>query len=435
VLSLCYAVGINFTVTEFVSTIMTAKQAIKQLRHGDPQQRILAIKTVARARDRKALKQLAIMCEDDPIEEVRTMARKAGIFIRQELGELPANGNGGSKNGKPAKIPVSPADAENAQMMVNMAMTHQINGEKAKGIKALAKALQLDPNLRHDAYFTSLAENTTGVEGEEALQRLGSEQHHNQIAQEETQQRRQQTAANHLQEVGRIRWLDVGFDLGLLLAVVAVCTFIALFLVVQSAEGYLDKLEDNRIAVQQAQAEGRYTFDGNDERVYYVVDGGSSRTFTEIIPDPDFLRRAQQLSGASFGEILLASMGISLLVGAIALALAGTAHLLAAHALRGLGGIRYLLHRVAGLLLNRAVILFVLVCIGTLVIFEFGGGVAVTIVLGVLGVFTLTVLLNLVNLTGKAYQLGLGRGMIATGPGIAAAALLTGIGIPGLLPL
>jgi hypothetical protein len=423
-------------ITEYASTIMTAKQAIKQLRHGDPQQRILAIKTVARARDRKALKQLAIMCEDDPIEEVRTIARKAGLFIRQELGELPANGNGGSKNGKPAKISASQVDAENAQMMVNMAMTHQINGEKARGIKALAKALQLDPNLRHDAYFISLAENLTGAEGGEAFQRLGSEQHHSQIAQKETQQRRQLTADSHLQEVGRIRWLDAGFDLGLLLAVVAVCTFIAFFLAVQSAEGYLDKLEDNQIAVQQAQAEGRYTFDGNDERVYYEVNGGSSsRTFTEIVPDPDFLRRAQQLSGTSFGEMLISSVGVSLLAGAIVLALAGTAHLLAAHALRGLGGIRYLLHRVAGLLVNRAVILFVLVCIGTLVIFEFSGGVAVTIVLGVLGVFTLTVLLNLVNLTGKAYQLGLGRGIIAAGPGIAAAAILAGIGIPGLLPL
>lgn len=147
------------------------KQDIKQLRDRNPEKRIAAIKNLAREKDRSALKQLAIMAGDDPDPDVRELARKAGVFIRQQIGELPpANG----KDGRPARIAVDKKNEEAAQRELSAAMSYQINGDFPKATRSLQKALSLNPNLRTDSYFVSLCETISGEAGEDAVQSIVS---------------------------------------------------------------------------------------------------------------------------------------------------------------------------------------------------------------------------------------------------------------------
>lgn len=69
-----------------------------QLKDRSPDKRKEAIKAAARAADKKALKTLAVMVEDDPDAEVRELAKRAGVHIRQQIGELPR------RHATPAKV-------------------------------------------------------------------------------------------------------------------------------------------------------------------------------------------------------------------------------------------------------------------------------------------------------------------------------------------
>lgn len=156
-----------------------SKQDIKQLRDRDPQKRKIAIKRLARDVDRSALRQLAIMAGDDPEPELRKLARNAGVYIRQQLGEIPVDDDDKGKKDKSdtssKKFIVSQRNITAAQNEVNAAMTYQIAEDEEKTVKSLQKALALNPNLRHDDYFVSLCESIMGKSGQEAVEALTAE--------------------------------------------------------------------------------------------------------------------------------------------------------------------------------------------------------------------------------------------------------------------
>lgn len=146
-----------------------SKQAIKQLGNRNPSIRKSAIKEIAKTKDRGALIHLARMVGDDPDPEVRELARQAGVYIRQKLGDLPKPSKTPLKKGR---VHVHKKNVKAATELINQAMTYQINGQDDKIIPLLIKALELDPNQRHEGYFISLCEGATGEEGAEAVEML-----------------------------------------------------------------------------------------------------------------------------------------------------------------------------------------------------------------------------------------------------------------------
>lgn len=179
---------------------MSSKTDLRQLRHRDPAQRKKAIKAAARSKDHSALKQLAKMAGDDPEPEIRELARKAGLYIRQQHGELgpqPAPDSASSessssdKDGKPPEIPISEKDAADSREHTNAALTYQMNDDKARACKELRRALALNPNLRYDAYFISLSEAIVGGQGDAVFQQLSDDNSLNDLAKTQTEVRRQ----------------------------------------------------------------------------------------------------------------------------------------------------------------------------------------------------------------------------------------------------
>lgn len=401
---------------------------LKGLRHRDPAVRIETIKAAARARDRRALRQLAVMCEDDADAEVRSVARRAGVFIRKELGELPPHPEEQKPDGKPVEIPVQPKDATNARELVNAAMSYQINSEKAKAIKSLEKALRLNPNLRHDGFFVSLAETLTNAEGEAAVNIICDAQQQASIAAAETHQREEIASQAHLQETSRVRWIDVGFDLALYSALVAVCAFVTFFLVVQSAQRYTNQVEENRVAVAAALRTGSFT-EQNGERIYQRVnEDGETVTFTAIQPNLEFLRQVTGINAMTIGQYTPTILIFSVLSGAVILLMSAAAHTISTVILRGSGTLRYLSHRVAGLFTSRTIILFVLLWVGTIIVFEFEGGVTISILAGAVSIFLLLVFVKYINIVSAAYRVSMPRGLVAASVGMLPAVLISGIG-------
>ena len=156
-----------------------------------------AVKSLARSGDREALTYLADVYRNDEDDEVRELARKAGVYIRKNVPEAPVvedrlgdiGGYGGSLYDDdeddyaadmpaepdvplPSDIHVTASQKERAQGYIDQAMDLNIRGDNAKAAEAMSKAIKLNPQLIYDKYVLSLASTVTGLDGETAMQRL-----------------------------------------------------------------------------------------------------------------------------------------------------------------------------------------------------------------------------------------------------------------------
>lgn len=384
---------------------------LRQLKDRDPAKRKAAIHAAARAVDGDALKQLAIMCEDDPNEEVRDLALKVGVFIRKQV-----RGEGSSK----VKAAVSDENARRAQGLINEAVTAQSHNQKSRAMKNLAQALRLDPNLRNDGYFINVVETVTGRPGEGAavLALLDDKKEQKTLAQKEAQERQQKQLEGHLEEVNKIQWSAALFDAGLFFVVMFVGTVLVLFLAVQGAQGYVDKIDENIHAVNAARNDGRVRMvDGKEIFISTETDSaGTPKTFEAITVDREFWRQANNLRKTEF----LALMPIALIV-----AVGGTvltvlfsviAHVMAALVLRGKGRLAYLAQTMLSMMTTRMLTLLIMLGVGMILIFAADGGAMMMIVAGAAGLMSCVFGLSLITLTGKAYNIGFAKALIAVLP-------------------
>lgn len=403
-----------------------AKSDLKLLKDRNPEKRKLGIKRVAKALDRDALKQLAIMSEKDREPEIRKLAKKAGIYMRQQLGEIPGGKPAAekkpAKNGKPEKIEVSPADATKAQNMLSQAMSAQMADDRGKVIKSLEKALALDPNLIEESYFVSLAESATGETGKDAIALLSDESAYGRIVQQQENTLYNKEVEEHMESISKATWADVGFDTALLFVILTVGALVGYFLLLQGADNYQQSIDDNRVAVQEAIDGGRVLTDDEGNEFYYTADvlmtgGRPQKTFTLMDPDPSFMEVVDRLrEEVSATDVLL--WGIVTGIGSVLLFAVGSAlvHVLAGFILRGQGRMPHTLHSTLSFVTGRVVILLVILFAGTFIIFSMGGGVAITGLMGVVGLFLLINVLKLVTMTGQSYNFSPAQGLIAALP-------------------
>jgi tetratricopeptide (TPR) repeat protein len=407
------------------------KEHVAQLKHKDPEKRKAAIHAVAKDLNRDALKQLAWMCEDDPDKEVRSLARKAGVYIREQLGELRKENEPekGGKDSKPAKIAVSEDDAKRAQAILNTALNYQIQGENARAMKYLAQALKVDPNLRHDPFFLNVASGVTGEEGQEAVNQISDVSVQKSTIEKESRQKLQKQISDHEKEISKATWMDVGFDFSLLAIIVLVGMTLVLFLSVQIAQGYVTKIETNRQMVSDATYEGRIV-DLKETPLTYLsteLDAmGKPKKFQEITPDPALWTIANQLKPLTLFDLLPISLVVTLATVAVVFVMAASAHFLSQKLLQGIGRLPYFAHQTASLFLSRALILLILCGVGSMLIFEANGGTIVMIVQGLIGIFTLLAIFKLISITSKSYNFGFVQGLVAMLPGLLLAGALSG---------
>ncbi|MFW5771687.1 MAG: hypothetical protein ACOCZH_00080 [Phototrophicaceae bacterium] len=416
------------------------KQERKMLKSKDVDERKRAVRAVARAVDKSALRQLAFMAGDDPDKEVRRLARAAGIYIRQQLGEIPDKVD---ENGEPVSVNVDDRTAALAQRYLEVAMSANMAGERARVLKLLSKAISLNPNLRDEPYFVSLAEQATRLDGPAAIEAVNDAQRLQETERQEVEQRRRSAASEHQATISQANWRDVLFDLSMVAVISFIGTVIAMFIAVQTAQNYHARYEANQEAVVQAEFDGRYARD-RDGNIIYADDFQNYPVYVEYLPEnqldkpPTFSDMSRTYyEGTPYWDtnaywrevgpltILLRGAMAAIVVPLLLLLLAGVAHLLAGRILRGDGRLEYYGHRIGALMTNRVLIFFAICGVGALL--YFGSGSGLELVLFALAGYSALVAFQIISITGSAYQLGLARGAVAASTGlILAAALGTG---------
>lgn len=413
---------------------------IKQLQSRDSAQRKSAINAAARAVDRDALRRLAIMCTDDSDPEIRDLARRAGVYIRQQLGELPSAQDANAehkqesaqKSKKPPTIPVAEADVIRAKKIMDGAVSQQIAGENAKAIKYLQQAVSVNPNLRYDPFFINVAGTVTGADGAAAVALALDKETQSKVAGEESKKKLEKKVSDHLNEVSTGDWRGVMFD-AVLLFVTAMVGFIMMgFWNVQVAQGYLQSITDNAIAVDEAIARGDQRVDAaTGETVYISTEKDSSgkpRTFMLMNPDPGLVAQAQETSKTEVGTIVVTGFVAGLAAFALSLGASGLMHSLAS-AMGGKGRWPYLAHHLFNMLIIRTLILLAVIGIGLKVIFDSNGGTVIYIVAGLVGLIVLFTVVKLIGMSQKAYRLGAVKGFVTAMSGLTIFLIGGGLGV------
>lgn len=193
---------------------MIDKRILQALENPSPSIRRKAITALGKSADADALPILANIYRTDPDPELRDLARKAGVYIKQQGSDSqpvskppskPRNPDevdvesiiAASKTARQAeekarepvkKIPrvldvdlstlnVSGANVERAKAEMDKAMYFSVQGEMAPAKIALQKAFTLNPHLRVDNYARSLVlQIAGGVDEEQALYDLMMEE-------------------------------------------------------------------------------------------------------------------------------------------------------------------------------------------------------------------------------------------------------------------
>ncbi len=415
----------------------STKHLLRQLKDKDASRRKAAIKALARAKDRNALTQLARMSGDDRDAEVRELALKAGQYILHETGGIEAHKEANKseeaegpppialdKKGHPVRIPVSKEDAERAQRLVESAMNATQNNDVVRAMRALSKALTLNANLRIDSYFSSLAEQATGLEGNEAIEKLYSKDAQTEAEEAATQARRREHNAAHMDKVNQFGWKDAGLDMAMLAIISAVASVVIGFLAMQSAQGYIESVYANWDKVMEAQRADRVERDPESKRFGYYYEEemdmeGNPVYFKAIEPDDQFWNTTNIVAESDALTILGGGLGGGLggafLFGLMVLIIHVISSLVG-----GRGTLTYTGHQVLGLLVNRAVILATILGIGTYLIFSNGGGSMITIIGVICGIVLLQMFLKLLGRLTDAYDYGMPQALIALTAGLMA---------------
>lgn len=191
---------------------MIDSRIIKMLASPNAENRRKAIKALAQTKDQAALPYLAKVYRDDADKEIRELARKAGIYIKNnapppepepepaydeydydddEYDEYDIDSRLGGTGGYslydepedeedveedatplPSEIVVSKMDESRARGYLDQVMDVSVRGDNAKAVDLIQRALRLDPRLIHNSYTMSLAASVTGLSGDEAIKRL-----------------------------------------------------------------------------------------------------------------------------------------------------------------------------------------------------------------------------------------------------------------------
>ncbi len=392
---------------------------LKLLKSKDPAERMTAIKSLARDVDKRALKQLALMSGDDPDLAVRDLALKAGRYILSGGAAAQKKSDKGAAEGSPS----NKREELMARRMLESAMTHNINNDRVRLMRTLSEAMKLYPPIVSDGYFLSLAESATGESGQAAFDALADSGRVQQVEKQQIQEAKEKDHAAHEEVINAASWADVAFDLGLVFIIATVGAFIGLFLLVESAQSYVGRVENNVLAIEGATAAGRTALTEDGETVYLNELG---EPITQMEPDENFLQMSENIGSAEIADIIFPGLGIGFGTMLLVFLMFLVIYALGNFVLRGHGNLPYLGHRVSTLMAGRMIGILLFIFVATTIVFNEGGGSVINIIMAMMGLIVLLLIFSMIGVVSKAFNFGFVKGFVSTAGGVAAAAIIAG---------
>jgi len=156
---------------------MLDQDLVDMLDSDDADDRLFAVKAMAKSRDPEYLQYLAIVYRTDDDPDVKDMALKAGKYIKKAAAEDDWTGGEAvyDDDDEDEEVEVSQRDQERAQSYVEQASNLSFSDENEKAIEMLRKALLTNPNLKNDDYTRSLSSTITGYSDDMAISYILSE--------------------------------------------------------------------------------------------------------------------------------------------------------------------------------------------------------------------------------------------------------------------
>ncbi|MEL6271778.1 MAG: hypothetical protein AAFR22_18365, partial [Chloroflexota bacterium] len=232
-----------------------------------------------------------------------------------------------------------------------------MNGQKEKAIQSLSKALQINPNLRFDGYFTSVATSVTGLGVDEAIITLYSDKKRKGAVDKVKEGKTAASAAEHMQEAEKHTWGTLVLDLGILGTIAFLGMLFAVLMLPFGISSRISNVE-NQIAtsIEQAGGESELAPETQDNIAL-------ARENIEI------LRQVNSFIGFPVAAVLAFSSLVGVVVGLIAFGATGHA---VAKAMGGEGTLPYMIYNVVGAYQVPLLIIYVLMMLLPVLIFMLG---------------------------------------------------------------
>lgn len=138
------------------------------LKNKDPEERKKGVRALAQSENREAIPILAKIYTQDPDEEVREMALRAGRHVKKQLHASKWE----TSSKEIVYAPVSDENKREAKRLMNKALQSQLVGEMDDAEASVRRAFQLNPNLQHEPDPRRIAADVLGLPEDEALDEL-----------------------------------------------------------------------------------------------------------------------------------------------------------------------------------------------------------------------------------------------------------------------
>lgn len=144
----------------------------RALKSPDPEERKKGIKALARTGEREALRYLATIYKEDSDPEVRQLALDGGKHIKRLMLQGDWVGEGIKHPTQEMKAVTSTIPAKDQKLSkkyMDDALEFVVNEDYDRAEALAVKAFKLNPDLKHDIYYSGLAGEVMGMSAEEAI--------------------------------------------------------------------------------------------------------------------------------------------------------------------------------------------------------------------------------------------------------------------------
>ena len=130
---------------------------------------------------------------------------------------------------------ITKQDETRAKHYLDAALTLNMDGDNARAMKNLTRALGLDPRLVKDTYFNSVATAVTHLDGDEAVQMIVDRGERQRFTKDATLDQKNRRVERHMDEAQQSTWTDFWFEWILYALIVIIGPILATLVTSESA--------------------------------------------------------------------------------------------------------------------------------------------------------------------------------------------------------
>jgi hypothetical protein len=347
-------------------------QLLHQLQSPDANTRRKAIMALANTKDTAALVPLAHIYRNDPLPELRDLALKAGRYIREHAGTAP-----GAAGTAADKERITDRDIDLAKGYLDAAVSFHTQGDRARAIENLGKALSLNPPLIKQTFVANLTLSLTGRSVDEAAAILTHPDRRADLIQKLGGKRKLKPQVTDSDDPYSTSWMSVLADLGIYWLVTSLATIAIFIFSIEMIQDVFDQYATTTTTAPGATSPEE------------VFDDIAAASFIAMIP-------------MAFGNGVYSMLGVIIQGAGI--------HVAATYFLAGSGPLAYLYRRLVPfqtvITLGYAATFVVLSVTGSVEVFA-------TLLPFLSIVASVAVIYYMSSLVGKVYNFGAGTGCLA----------------------